>query len=294
MPPSGPYPTIPTPMVRPQQWRSGRSARARSWTRPGVRSASSVLPRPHATTRPAPTVVSTTAAWSRSATRTLTMALPAPSGTSGTNPSTTANSRGARSEMWECAGVTVAKYSPARRLGARRSRPGGPPRSHCARPARRRCRPAGRLAPPPRGARPGPRWAAADGRPSTTIASCSGRLGKSSSGRTKRELGQPLRQRLEGGAPAIGETAGEDEDAHCPRRYHGPVRQSAPRRPPGRVRDGRGRGRPSRPGAPVSREASRSCPPACRAARSRRQPGGRGAGPRPATPSRCEAPRAGR
>ena len=258
-----------------------------------MRSASSVLPRPHATTRPAPTVVSTTAAWSRSATRTLTMALPAPSGTSGTNPSTTANSRGARSEMWECADVTVAKYSPAGGSGP----PITPRRS-----AQKPLRSAGAAPMPTSGtprstaARSAPRvsMGCGDGRPSTTIASCSGRLGRSSSGLDEGELGQPLRQCLKGRAPAVGETAGEDEHAHRTRRYHSPLRESAGRRPAGPGRGRRERCRPSRSGSRVSREASRSCPRACRAARSRRRPGGRGAGPRPATPSRCEARRAGR
>src|SRR5437016_1379679 len=87
-----------TPMLRPQQCRSGRNARASSWASSGLRSAASVLPRPQATTRPAPRVVSTTAARSRSATLTSTMTLPSASGMSGKNPSTTANSRVTRAE----------------------------------------------------------------------------------------------------------------------------------------------------------------------------------------------------
>src|SRR2546428_634289 len=43
---------MPTPMLRPQQCRSGRSARASSWAISGVRRALSEFPRPHATTRP--------------------------------------------------------------------------------------------------------------------------------------------------------------------------------------------------------------------------------------------------
>ena len=120
-----------------------------------------------------------------------------------------------------------------------------------------------------------------------------GRLDKAPSGWTKESSASPCASAWKAARRRSGETAGKDEHAHRTRRYHNPLRETAGRRPAGRGhRESKMLTIALHPA--VSREASRSCPRVCRAARSRRRPGGRGAGPRPATPSRYEAPRAGR